>query len=406
MLTIEDLDSDSELMALEDDRLIRLPALESRGLGMVKPVLLIPEPRPVTVNSRKVYITNAEAVRYFSIRKRAPSPDEGFNVTALEAVIDLVLRDDLKKASARAYRSAMLWKLAYDRDQCESARTAYAVLERWRPGATPLHEGAPRRSKGIPEADFHELHGLLGDMAVNSVWAQRAQHWIVATLAVGARPIEWLDARWEDDTRQAMLLNTAKGKLEEPAFQATRAAGSAAGRSGIAPSAARAVMDGGDEELKDEVSGEDVLRVVGNIRRVPVIRAFDRMTIDAHMASFTRYLKEQGAQTESERYEAFRRFRDAARLALRRACLALWEGKKLYGLNSMRQQFQANQRALHKGDLGAVRSLMGHTTHVSGGHYGRASQAHSRFKEKAATNEIVQQTVTPAHLHRAPSLTA
>lgn len=60
------------------------------------------------------------------------------------------------------------------------------MLERWRPGVAPHEEGVPRRSKGIPETDFHALHGELGDMATRFVWAQRAQHWIVATLAIGA----------------------------------------------------------------------------------------------------------------------------------------------------------------------------------------------------------------------------
>lgn len=385
-------------MAFEENTPIKVPALEPLGLGLVTPVPLIPSARPVTVNSRKTYLANAETVRRYSIVKRAPSWDEPTNVTALEAVTDLLLRTDLSRASASAYRSAMLWKLAEDKDQSEIARTAYAVLERWRPGAAPHEEGAPRRSKGIPETDFHELHGELGDMAVNSVWARRAQHWIVATLAVGARPIEWLDARWEDDTRQAMLLNTAKGKLEEPAFKAVRAAGHAG-----SAAAAAAIAAGNAEDAEDEEPGEDVLRVEGNIRRVPVTRAYDRLVIDAHMKNFRDFLQEQGAQNDAERFEAFGRFRESARVTIRRACLSLWKGQKLYGLNSMRQQFQANQRALHKGNLGAVRELMGHTTDISGGHYGRASQAHSIFKEKAAANEIVQETAAPAHLHRAPS---
>lgn len=363
-------------MAFEAEPQIELPALEPLRLGLITPVQSIPRPRPITVNSRKVYQANADSVRRFSMAKRAPSWDEATSVTALEAVIDLVLRTDLSRATAMAYRSAMLWKLAEDQDQSQTARTAYAVLEQWRPGASPREDGAPRRPKGIPETDFHTLHGELGDMATTSVWAQRAQHWIVATLAVGARPVEWLDARWEDETRQALLLNTAKGKLAEPAFLAGRAA--AAEDTAAEDNAAE------DDAGEGDASGSDVIRVVGNIRRVPVNRAYDRMTIDAHMANLSGFLQERGARTEAECFEAFHRFRENVRIVIRRACVFLWKDEKVYGLTSMRQQFQANQRALHKGDLGAVRDLMGHTTDISGSHYGRASQAHSIFKEKAA----------------------
>lgn len=61
----------------------------------------------------------------------------------------------------------------------------------------------------IPEKDYWKLHYRLGTM---KEWGIRAQHLMMAGLASGARPIEWVNAKWIDKENGILRLQTAKVK--------------------------------------------------------------------------------------------------------------------------------------------------------------------------------------------------
>jgi hypothetical protein len=363
----------------------------------IQPVREIPPPGNVTLASQSTYRATAEVVRRYSVRRRSPSSEETVDVTVLESVEDLLKRTDLQPGGQAAYRSAMLWLLSELGDQSKENRLAYAKLLAWQPARTgsglpPASAGA-RGARRIPETDYRLLIEELAEVAVGSDWASRTLAWVQATLACGARPIEWLDIYWKDPAQTALMIVTAKEKLDQPRFLTRRRDGSAppapAAAEGTAPAATLETGDAntGTGEGAGAAGAGEPLRVEGDLREVPITRAFDRMVIRDHLLGLERHLAQAGAETTEARLAAFKQYHNNCRTLLRRVVVRLWKGKKSYTLYTMRSQFQANHRAAVL-DPAEVRRLMGHTTDVSGAHYGRASQAFARFKpEKASTHQ-------------------
>lgn len=355
--------------------------------SQVQPVAEIPAPGKITSTSQDQYRAKAESLRRYSVGKRSRDPEEPVGVSISEAVEDLVARRDLSASSLMAYRSAMLWYLRDLQDQSEPNRRAYAMLlemraqEDAKPGRT--------KKKAIPEADYNELINELSEMATTSTWALRAQAWVQATLASGARPVEWLDASFADADKTKLAIVTAKHHLEPPRFMT--AAGSDA--AGDQPPGNRTTADpiqyeeagqgSGEEEGEADTDQESPARVAGDRRVVPLAPGMDRLATEMHLAYFNHVVPTD--LPLGKRLDGFRKYHDQCRWVLRNACQRLWKGKKNYTLYTFRSQFQANQRA-RLGAKGAA-GLMGHSTEMSTStaHYGKANQAFARFKaEKAA----------------------
>lgn len=304
----------------------------------------------------------------FSTVRRSPDMEVPVQITAVQVAIDLAEREDLAETTRTSYRSALVWFLRTQQDQSPGNRLAYAYLMEWSREKRTDARPAPK-PKAISEEDLDDLVCELAAMAERSPLAERSQHWVQATLACGARPIEWMKARWLDVEQTQLEIHTAKQKLSEPAFR-------------------QAELDLGqiDSPYGDEDTFSDDLDerpkqsyLLGTSTRViPIARASDRLAITFHMARFQEAVPEH--LEEMERLEAFNRFYDNCAKTIRRACNKLWGNEKRYSLKTMRSQFSAN----HKAALGAAATavLMGHSDPDSptAAHYGKGNQAHSRFK--------------------------
>lgn len=356
--------------------------------GQIPPVAAIPIPGRITAISREQYIAKAGALRRYSVAKRSIDPEEPVGVSILEAVEDLIARTDLSPSSKAAYRSAMLWYLQDLQDQSEQNRLAFALLQQMTRQSEPAAKAAPTRKKAITEADYNALIEELGEMSTTSIWARRTAAWVQATLATGARPIEWLDAGL-DATKTRLTICTAKQHLEAPRFLAASSSRTpwgeeptyiegapSTGRSPEAPEAANDEDDDGEEDMP--------LRVVGKQREVPLRHPSDQFAAEMHLGYFNTVIPPE--LDLEKRLTGFRKYHDQCRIVLRNACRRLWKGRKNYTLYTFRSQFQANQRAV-LGAAGAA-GLMGHSdsSSPSTAHYGKATQAFARFKsERAAT---------------------
>jgi hypothetical protein len=343
-----------------------MPALDEKTPGAA-----IPPARPISAFSRDRYTATIISLQRYSIQKRSRDIYEPHQVTPLEMAIDLAERTDLAEATCSIYRSALLWYLRSEQDQSEDNRRAYWLL------MTVLHERRthpkrPAKPKTISEEDYHELVSELASMAHRSTWAALAQHFMQATLASGARPVEWLNTKWADEAHTLLEIRTAKEMLCPPGFM-------------------QGELDLEDDEDLEEDSVDDEARMeaeaepgspsylpTGQTRSIPITRGSDRVAIEAHMTEFAAWVPPE--LPEAERLEAYTRYYGQCRQVVRRACQKIWEGEKVYSTKTMRSQFSANQKALVGAAAASI--LMGHSnpTSPAAAHYGKGNQAFGRFK--------------------------
>ncbi|MEJ8837659.1 hypothetical protein [Ramlibacter sp. AN1133] len=335
----------------------------------------IPPSTPITASSRQKYLDRVKFLEGYAVRQRSSTPEDPAFVTILDAVNDLLARTDLSAASKLSYRNAMVWYLREQGDQALEFRQAYALLQTMSFAKDP--DRASNRKRSIPEADYEALTEQLNEMAASSDWAVRALVWANATLATGARPIEWLAATW-DSSKSVLTIQTAKQHLSPPDFR----------RGGRAPQEEGG--EGADQEVPDideEGAIEPPLRVEGPERMVPVAQGLDRLMVEQHLTFFNAAIPLGAIPAEREAH--FTRYHDQCRQALRIACDRLWKGSKSYTLYTFRGQFQANQRARH--GIAATRELMGHSGRVSGRSYGKGNQAFRSIKGERLRSSDRQQ---------------
>lgn len=357
--------------------------MPARVIGRVEVIENIPEPRPLTKRSLETYAANAASVINHSKGARIDGLQATSRGVLLDAVWDLIAREDqLKAATAQAYRSAMLWQLQIAQDQSHEAREAYSALRAWKPWQR--RQKTRRTRTGVPQGDLAMLVTHLISQSARKRWAHRTQLWVVANYLCGARPVESLNMQV---SQEGVHVRTAKVKLMKLDVQTAqrsthrRDANSFEGR--FEPHL----------ELGEEGG---ILRVIGPCRKVPFLLESAPEAIRSHLESLSDYLQESGASTAEARMQVYKRYYNNVRQTLRRACLALWTGKKNYTLTSMRKQFQANARAITGGDLQQVRAWMGHASSGSSCHYGTARTAHSHYKKSRPAVTCAHRSYGPA----------
>lgn len=362
------------------------PPESSVGLSQVQPVEVIPAPGRVAATSRAQYLAKAQTLKRYSEAKRTRDPEEPVGVSILEAVQDLAARTDLSWRSLNAYRSAMLWYLRDAGDQSEMARTAYKILLDLLPPKNPADKPQTKK-KSIPEKDYEDLINELSAMGSTSLWALRTLAWVQATLACGARPVEWLNAHFRDQAKTTVVLVTAKSHLEPPRFMGAAAAHAS-------PPTPEGLREAPEEEEEGPADEGLPLRVAGGERVITLNAPIERLMTELHLGYFQAAVQ-PGLPLE-QRLDAFRKYHDQCRWTLRRACQRLWKDKKNYTFYTFRSQFQANQRAMAGAQHAA--QMMGHSsvTSTSTSHYGKANQAFARFKgRRPAADGQVQIEAAP-----------
>lgn len=325
----------------------------------------------------------------YSAAKRSTEMCESRLVSPKDVVEDLFERDDISWRTFNTYKAALIWDLRNHLSQpwCEEAYKRLRELERKRDdGGRVRYPAKKKKKRAIPERDLKDLVEELAGRASKSrknSWAYRAQYFLLAGLATGVRPTEWLSAKWSDPEKTILQVVTAKRKVGPPAFmreddfvhmqdgQVILTQVSEKRIESLKP------IKGDSSNLTlsshiDKNVGDPAQENIG-VREIPV-KSSDQFWVDTHMQLVKKFL-------ESKR--DYRLYYNSIRLAIYRACKKLWGGRKQYSLYIMRSQYSANQRA----SVGTAKTaaLLGHSRPDSPSlaYYGKANQAHKAYRNAA-----------------------
>lgn len=120
-----------------------------------------------------------------------------------------VLRRDLKGASRRAYRAAILAHYNHS-DEAKNACDEILKSDVTRSSKKNGH----RPKSGISEASLLAVADVLREKRGRWKFAERCLCLIVATNTLGLRPCEWADVEWVDDTKTVLRVRNGKFKDE------------------------------------------------------------------------------------------------------------------------------------------------------------------------------------------------
>jgi hypothetical protein len=310
-------------------------------------------------------------------------------VTLTEIVEDYFSRTDQANTTRAMTRSAILWIIrSGEVDFTEDAQNALNLLEALKGTRGP--KVTKPRPRTIPSKDLDLLLDLLYGQAeriTNSRVSIRTVAWIRAGLACGARPIEWLNTEWVDEAQTQLRIKNAKVKLSAPAFLRNQAQEPSAPVTRISYQLEQERLKHWEADMDYEPPTDQSHRIV------PIDNKNDREAINMHLGFIQEIIPPHLDSLEREK--AFENYFKNARQTLDRACRKIWGKNKLYSLYTMRGQFSANMKAA-KGSA-ATAALMGHSSETtpSASHYGKANQAHARFKTVRASAMPQRQAPTP-----------
>jgi len=330
----------------------------------------------------KSYEKQVEAMFKRARRMRSDVPGAPVVVGIAHVVQDLFDRTDLALSTRNLYRAALIWFIRQAPDPTEEHYESLARLEDVR---FPKGDSASARvARVIPKEDLDELLSYLESSYRSSIWAKRSALWLRAGLVAGLRPIEWMSAWWSPNDPYSLMVVTAKVKLLIPAFQRQKI-----------PYRRPQVLD--FDPSTDEI---DSLRThieylqywdenpdrnrpprevtVKSPRNDPVESLANRMIVDKHLRTFLASVP-PNPHTDI-RDGNFYSYYDQCKSSIRLACLALWHGRKMYSLKTMRSQFSANMKAWRGSKFAAAQ--LGHTgpDNPTKACYGKANQAHPGHK--------------------------
>ncbi|MDZ4292154.1 MAG: hypothetical protein U1C47_09545 [Hydrogenophaga sp.] len=213
----------------------------------------------------------------------------------------------------------------------------------------------------------------------NSTASIRTVAWLRAGLACGARPIEWLNTEWVDKEQTQLRIKNAKVKVSAPGFRREHVEK----RNKQSEETAQDPREM-EELIFWEASVEYEPPTEHSHRIIPIDSDIDRQAINMHMGFIQELIPQHLDNLERE--AAFVTYYETARKTLSRVCRKIWGKKKLYTLYTMRGQFSANMKAAKGSEKTAT--LMGHSSKnsPSAAFYGKANQAHPKFKTGRASD--------------------
>ena len=265
----------------------------------------------------------------------------------------------------------------------------------------------------IPEAHLHRLiDELLGYRATG----HQTQWFLLAGVASGARPVEWLNAHWVDEANGVLRIYTAKvknrnawdkipamtftaedldGEMDEAMANPSSANGENSWHA-VDFSRRIASIDLSTEELR-ELNGARYLNGVKLFRDVQIegrYRIFVRQHLNTMHATIAAKQKEQADLPKDKQMavdEIYAKFYYMKiRHCLWRASTSAFNGEHMYSLVDTRSTFSANRKAAV--GLEQAAKEMGHTGPFSArDYYAPASKAWSRFKQKHGNSATEQQ---------------
>lgn len=392
-----------------------------------------PRVRPITDRTKTNYLAAIKNALRRSVAQRTTDWEEPALVSLTEVVRDFLTRTDLAPTTRVLMHSAFLWYIRSGETPFnDDSRTALSLLE----DTPPPKPGRKQKStiaKTIPQDDLRRLlDELQGRAAIQREkgrisWSYRTAIWLQCALDTGLRPIEWLQAEWSDEEKTTLRVRNAKVKVAEPAFHRQNPTEQASSKGDIPlypspqdnPDRAcpnQAASEGNTQNVAklDAVRAashtpgssatqdgsndyEEQLRAVQTTRLIPIHGTTLRGFVETHLnfieAAAPKHLP------LLQRQELFRKYHLHCNTTLHRACQRIWKGSRSYALYTMRGQFSANMKA----SVGstATAGLMGHSSpdSPSTGYYGKAQQAHGKYRGKTGskaqtqreTNELAQQ---------------
>lgn len=383
-------------------------------------------------NIYKRYVRN-------SIKKRQTTPDDPITVSPVELVEDwLNATIESTPRYANTERSALLWAL--DEYKPGGWQEAYARLKRIDQERITLDRrilptGDKRaRAPGrvIPEEDLSKLLNTLANMGASGA---RAQWWLVAGVASGARPVEWPDAEWIDDNKHIVRIYTAKVKARNPWYQVPPMTFTAedadheieqlwGGLNKPNSASSPSYHDVDFErriatiELTEEERAELRAAQIKNENGVVLFRDVFieqeyRVFVRLHMESVQTMLSEQRASNAGNGVDAVSDetiFNDHYYTPLRhtiwRACKKTFDDK-LYSLADARQTFSANRKAA--AGTRSAQADLGNTYTTARDHYAPASKAWSRYqnlRKPSAPGPSSEQAQSLPSMSGAPKINA
>ena len=308
-------------------------------------------------------------------------------LSPVDVTSDLIeARGGYSASSWVLYRAALLWHLASHRATADVFAAAFRMLAaspntidkeggELRRARDGVPTGKSTRKKSIPVAHFERLLRQLNKMNRTTNWGTSTSYWLLAGLATGARPGEWRDASWLDDSETVLCIPNSKRKMAASAFTMLRAG----------------------ETIHDLEANHPERLVAGpalddrdRIRNVP-IEPSDRIHVSLHLSALNDYLDGKPGTSREKRFVSYY---NMCRKILRDACRRAFNERRSYSLYVMRSQFAANMKA--KLPLDEVAALMGHAkgSRVTMSHYGSRRAAHGGPKDCALKRQQVRQQET------------
>lgn len=293
---------------------------------------------------------------------RSPDPQQPVVVTPVQVTVDFIAaRETTADASWRTYRAGLLWYLAAHRNEGPLFEEGYQLLV-----SEPLsHRRGPetdarknRAKRTIPLNHLHQLLDTLGAMNRHVNWGSKTQHWLMAGLASGLRPREWLGASWLDDSKTHLCAPNGKRKMTVPIYSLVK------------PGESIHDIEAQHPELITPGPKFDDSTRIRNVE----IESEERLYVDLHMNALNSYL--DSATTPDDREKRYEAYYNSCRKTLREACIRTFGGKRQYPLYAMRSQYAANMKA--ELPLSEVAGRMGHeaSARTTMKDYGPRSAAH------------------------------
>lgn len=329
--------------------------------------------KQISLSTLRAYEASLKAMTNWSQQKRAVDAESTAFVDPLVATTDMLARHDISPRAKLNYRSALLWHLDQKTELTERDAQAKGLL-----GDKDALPTKNKRQQGlvVPEKDLKQILSHLEEMAnkkSNGIAAMTIT-WIKAGLATGLRPVEWLDASWATKDKKALQTISAKTKVGQVAYL---------------------------QKAHDGLNSQAMQPML--LREIPLLDEADNDAVDKMLSLIA--IKVPGHLPRAERQDALNTLYLAIKQRLYTACKHLYKGKKKYSLYAFRRQFSANAKAAVGSDVTA--ELMGHFSakSPSTGYYGKANQAHGRFKAVGAQRKMQEALVASGEKepHQAPS---
>lgn len=363
-----------------------------------------------------------------ALAKREVNLDEPVQITPNDLVDDWLGSVGTKRPrTMNTHRSAILWVLR--NDQPPGWATAYDRLieiqqESVRSKGSESNEASPKRSRTpgrmLPEEDLVLLINTLVNM--DEIGA-RAQYFLLAGVASGARPIEWPDAEWADKDKTILRIFTAKVKsrnawnkippltftADDPDNEVDQMHDSTYSRSkDRLPTWYEMDFERRLSSLnltRDELEDLRSARYLNGVRlfRDVAIETQDRTFVRLHLDSVKNLIASVQANQKDSDSAAnmsvetiFKKYYyQPVRHCIWRACKKVFVDGRIYSPVDTRSTFSANRKSIN-GLEGAAKEL-GHTVTTAKDYYAPASKAWARYRPAPvqANPETQAQTTAP-----------